>query len=182
MEIIQEESDQIIISNVLLKKAVGGDNNAFKMVYDFLSEKMYAVCLRYAGNNNDANDFFQEGFIRLYKHLESYRFEGSFEGWARRVFVTTCLDMLKQKRIAFQDVSESEEIPSRETAPIEKLQMADLLKLIQNLPPSYRTIINLYIIEGYTHKEIAQHFGFTESGSKSQLHKARLYLKNILSV
>ncbi len=162
---------------VLIKQAAQGDPVAFKELYQMISGKMYSLCLRYASNTEDANDLFQEGFIKLYRHLSNYRFEGSFEGWARTIFVTTCLDSLKKKKVQFTEVSEEIALESKGISAIDKLDMDDLMKIVRQLPDGYRTIVNLYLIEDYSHKEIAGILGITESGSKSKLHKARNLLK-----
>lgn len=162
---------------VLIKQAALGDDASFKELYGMISGKMYSLCLRYAANAEDANDLFQEGFIKLYRNLGNYRFEGSFEGWARTIFVTTCLDALKKKKVQFSEVNEELIIESGAPNANDKLDMNDLMKIVQELPDSYRTIVNLYIIEDYSHKEIADILGITESGSKSKLHKARNLLK-----
>jgi RNA polymerase sigma-70 factor (ECF subfamily) len=135
------------------------------------------LCLRYAANTEDANDLFQEGFIKLYRNLGNYRFEGSFEGWARTIFVTTCLDALKKKKVQFAEVNEDLVFESKGINANDKLDHDDLMKIVRELPDGYRTIVNLYIIEDYSHKEIAEMLGITESGSKSKLHKARNLLK-----
>lgn len=168
------------INAVLIKRAAEGDDAAFKGIYDQISGKMYSLCLRYATSKDEANDFFQDGFIKLYRNLSAFRNDGSFEGWARRIFVTTCLDELKKKRIPFADLDESINIKGSETSVLDKLSHDQLMKIITDLPSGYRTIINLYVIEDYSHKEIGEMLGITESGSKSKLHKARTYLKNLL--
>jgi RNA polymerase sigma factor (sigma-70 family) len=168
------------INAVLIKRAAEGDDAAFKGIYDQISGKMYSLCLRYATSKDEANDFFQDGFIKLYRNLSAFRHDGSFEGWARRIFVTTCLDELKKKRIPFADLDESINIKGNETSVLDKLSHDQLMKIITDLPSGYRTIINLYVIEDYSHKEIGEMLGITESGSKSKLHKARTYLKNLL--
>jgi len=162
---------------VLIKQAAQGDNVAFKELYNMISGRMYSLCLRYAANTEDANDLFQEGFIKLYRHLNNYRFEGSFEGWARTIFVTTCLDALKKRKVLFAEINEDITLESKGISANDKLDMEDLMKIVQQLPDGYRTIVNLYIIEDYSHKEIAGMLGITESGSKSKLHKARNLLK-----
>ena len=168
------------INSVLIKRASEGDDIAFRQIYDQISGKMYSLCLRYASGNDEANDFFQDGFIKLYKNLENFRNEGSFEGWARRIFVTTCLDALKKKRVQFADLDESINFKANDHNVLDKLSHDELLNIIKDLPDGYRTIINLYVIEDYSHKEIGDMLGISESGSKSKLHKARTYLKNLL--
>lgn len=166
---------------LLIQKASDGDEAAFRTLYDSISGKMYSLCLRYAADPDEANDLFHDGFIKLYRHLKNFRSDGSFEGWARRIFVTTCLDALKKKKVWFEDPDETLKTAYRDAEVYDKLSMDYLMEVIQKMPSGYRTIVNLYIIENYTHKEIANMLGITESGSKSKLHKARNYLKNILT-
>ncbi len=167
---------------VLLSMAVDGDEKAFRAIYDMLSGKMYSLCLRYAGNRADADDLFQEGIIRVYKHLSGFKGLGSFEGWARRIFVNVCLDHLKNKqRLVFSELHENIDTTSTELTGITKLTQADLLKIIQQLPNGYRTIVNLYLVEEYNHREIAAMLGISEGTSKSQLSRAKMILqKSIL--
>jgi RNA polymerase sigma factor (sigma-70 family) len=168
------------INAVLVRRAAEGDERAFREIYDALSGKMYSLCLRYASSADEANDFFQDGFVKLHRYLDSFRDEGSFEGWARRIFVTTCLDELKKKRVAFSDLDENLNVAVTQETVSNKLSLDHLMKIIKDLPDGYRTIINLYVIEDYSHKEIGEMLGISESGSKSKLHKARTYLKTIL--
>ncbi len=177
MNVSRDISD---INAVLIKRAAEGDESAFNQIYNLISGKMYSLCLRYASNTDEANDIFQDGCIKLYRNLGSFRDEGSFEGWARRIFVTTSLDALKKKRIQFSDLDENLSVAATGNNVLDKLSLDYLMKIITDLPPGYRTIINLYVIENYSHKEIGEMLGITESGSKSKLHKARTYLKNIL--
>lgn len=177
---MNENGNYIDINAVLVKRAAEGDEPAFNQIYNQISGKMYSLCLRYATSPDEANDFFQDGFIKLYKNLSSFRDEGSFEGWARRIFVTTSLDGLKKKRIPFADLDENFNIEATNNSVLDKLSLDHLMKIITDLPSGYRTIINLYVIENYSHKEIGEMLGITESGSKSKLHKARTYLKNLL--
>ena len=165
---------------VLIENTIKGDEKAFSELYHQLSGKMYSICLRYARDNEEANDWFQDGFIKLYKNLPGYRFEGSFEGWARRIFVTTCLDAIKKKRPQFYEVSEELNLPSTDLSINDKLDYDELIKLIQSLPDAHRTMINLYLVEDFTHKEIGELLNITESNSKSRLHKARAILKTKL--
>lgn len=176
---MKKNGDLLNINAVLIKRAAEGDDAAFKILYDSISGKMYSLCLRYAVDSEEANDLFQEGFIKLYRSLINFRNEGSFEGWARRIFVTTCLDALKKKKVRFSDPEESLNIMTDNLSVLDKLSLDEMMKVIQTLPPGYRTIVNLYIIEDYTHKEIGEMLGISESGSKSRLHKARTHLKNL---
>lgn len=164
---------------VILEKAIQGDEKAFKHLYDSLSGKMYSLCIRYAGNTNDANDMFQEAFIRVYRSLHSYKGLGVFEGWVRKIFVNTCLDYLKNKqRLLYSELNTQEDTRlSVDLDGIEKLSKEELSKIIQQLPHGYRLIVNLYLVEGYSHKEISEMLGIAEGTSKSQLSRARLLLQ-----
>lgn len=166
---------------VLTQKAASGDNKAFQQLYDHIAGKMYSLCLRYAGNANDANDCFQEGFVKLYRHLSGFRGEGSFEGWARRIFVGTCIDFIKKKKVPFAGISDEIEIASNNLSGYDNLTNADLMKMIRTMPDGYRTVINLYLVEGYNHKEIGEMLGISEEGSRSQLFRARTSLQKLFN-
>ncbi len=170
--------------SVLLKMAIQEDEKAFRAIYDMLSGKMYSLCVRYTGNTHDADDVFQEGLIRLYRNLNKYQGTGSFEGWARRIFVNSCLDYLKSKqKLLYAELSDNTDVPASELNGLEKLSQDDLLKVIQKLPSGYRLIVNLYLVEGYNHKEIGEMLGISEGTSKSQLSRARVILqKNIAEI
>ncbi|MHA4812351.1 RNA polymerase sigma factor, partial [Flavitalea flava] len=165
----------------LTKKASGGDNQSFQQIYDAIAGKMYSLCLRYAGNANDANDWFQEGFVKLYRNLSGFRGEGSFEGWARKIFVGICIDFIKKRKILFSAIPEEMEVASGDLSGYDKLTNEDLMKSIRRLPDGYRTVINLYLIEGFNHKEIGEMLNISEEGSRSQLFRARVLLQKILS-
>lgn len=167
---------------VLAQEASRGDSQSFQEIYNALSGKMYALCLRYAGNAEDANDWFQEGFIKLYKNLAAFRGDGSFEGWAKRIFINTCIDCLKNKSSLYRLINNDDiDIASNDLAGYDKLANEDLVKLIQQLPDGYRTVVNLYFVEGYSHKEIGQMLNISEEGSRSQLFRARVVLQKLLT-
>ncbi|HRD58483.1 MAG TPA: RNA polymerase sigma factor [Ferruginibacter sp.] len=173
--------DQLQNLKELIEKSLGGDHKAFKVLYDSLSGKMYSLCLRYISDREDANDVFQDSFAKLYFNLPHFRFEGSFEGWARRIFVTCCLDFLKKKKIAFVEITENINIEANGLSGIDKLEKEDMFKVILQLPEGQRTVFNLYQVEGYSHQEIADMLQISASGSKSQLHRAKSTLKNLLT-
>lgn len=175
------ESDQLTDLKVLIEKSIAGDHKAFKVLYDSLSGKMYSLCLRYISDREDANDVFQDSFAKLFFNLHNFRFEGSFEGWSRRIFVTNCLDFLKKKKLIFLEINENLQNEHVQFNGFDKLGLEDLMKMIQNLPEGQRTVFNLYQVEGYSHKEIADMLHITLSGSKSQLHRAKTSLKSLLT-
>ena len=145
-----------------------------------LSSKMYAICLRYMGDKDLAEDILQDGFVTLFSKLDSYSGVGSFEGWARRVFVNTALMSLRKKDAMknTEDVSVARNIASDDPTVIQKISYMDLLKLITELPTGFRTVFNMYVIEGYSHKEIAESLGIAETTSRSQLQRARMLLQS----
>ena len=150
-------------------------------LYRRFSPKMYAVCLRYAGNAEEAEDILQEGFIKVFKKLNSFRSEGSFEGWVRRIFVNTAIEHFRRKRY-LMPVTEKEEntIEGKYLSVLDDLAARDIMMLVQDLSPGYRTVFNLYVVEGYTHKEIADMMNISEGTSKSQLSRAKVILQDMV--
>ena len=147
-------------------------------LYQRFNGKMMAVCRRFAGDLTEAEDMLQEAFIRVFTSMEQFRFEGSLEGWIRRIVVHSALKFLQKKRIRFTDIEmESETLPSREADVFAALSAEDLLKIIGSLPDGYRVVFNLYVIEGYDHTEIAALLGISPATSRSQLLKARRALQ-----
>ena len=158
------------------------DRRAQKALFDALSPKMMALCLRYMGNREDAQDVLQEGFITLFTKIDSYEGAGSFEGWARRIFVNTALMHLRKTDALglSDDISEARSLFTEEATPLQKMGYKDLMKLIEALPPDARTVFNMYVVEGYSHKEIAKELGCTEATSRSKLQRARLRLQEMI--
>jgi len=150
-------------------------------LYRRLSPKMYAVCLRYASDAEEAQDILQEGFIKVFKKLYSFRGDGSFEGWVRRIFVNTSIEHFRRRRY-MQPVTDKEEnsIEGKYVSALDVLAEKDILALIQQLSPGYRTVFNLYVIEGYSHKEIGDMLGISEGTSKSQLSRAKVILQGMV--
>jgi len=162
-----------------ITKARSGDRRAQKAIYDCLSGKMYAICMRYMGNREVAEDVLQDGFVTLFTKLDSFNGEGSFEGWARKIFVNTALMSLRKKDVLKEsgDVGAARDISSGEPTPIQSIAYNELLKMVSELPAGFRTVFNLYVIEGYSHKEIAKELGISEVTSRSQLLRARALLQ-----
>lgn len=145
-----------------------------KKLYNRFASKMYAVCLRYADNADDAQDLLQEGFIKIYKNLSRFRAEGSFEGWVRRVFVNTAIEHYRRKlNLSIIGEREDATLTDGSITALQRLDEKDIIKLIQQLSPGYRTVFNLYVIEGFSHKEIGNILGINEGTSKSQLARAK---------
>ncbi len=158
-----------------------GDRRMQEELYRRFSPRMYAVCLRYASNAEEAEDILQEGFIKIFKKLGSFRGDGSFEGWIRRIFVNTAIEHFRRRRY-LQPVTEKEEgtIEGKYLSVLDEMAEKDILALVQQLSPGYRTVFNMYVVEGYTHKEIADMLGISEGTSKSQLSRAKVILQDMV--
>jgi len=175
------ERNQNIAEIDLIKGCISSDRRMQEELYRRFSPRMYAVCLRYAGNAEEAEDILQEGFIKVFKKMDSFRNEGSFEGWIRRIFVNTAIEHFRRKKYLLP-VTEKEEntIEGKYTSVLDELGAKDILALIQELSPGYRTVFNMYVVEGYTHKEIADQLGISEGTSKSQLSRAKVILQDMV--
>jgi RNA polymerase sigma-70 factor (ECF subfamily) len=176
------QSNHIPSETDLIKGCIDGDRQMQKMLYQIYSPKMYGVCLRYSENVDDANDILQEGFIKVYKNINKFRSEGSFEGWIRRIFINTSIEHFR-KKIKFNNISEVQEntIEDESIDVFNSLSAKDIIKAIDQLSPGYKTVFNMHVIEGYSHKEIADILEITEGTSKSQLARAKGILKKILA-
>lgn len=165
----------------LIKGCLEGDRRAQEYLYQRFSPKMYGVCLRYAGKAEDAQDILQDGFVKVFKNLHMYRGDGSFEGWVRRIFVNTAIEHYR-RQVNLYPVTENHEnlLETKELSAFDSLSVKDLVQIIQQLSPGYRTVFNLYVVEGYSHKEIAEMIGISEGTSKSQLARAKGVLQNII--
>lgn len=163
---------------------LAGVKGADAEIYRLYADVLFAICSRYAPDPDAAQDMFQDAFIRIFQKLKDFRFEGSLEGWLKRICVNQCLDALRKwssfKEDSLDDVSDSEfEIQETVSG---NLEMKQLLALLLRLPVGYRTVFNMYVIEGYSHAEIAEALNISENTSKTQLFKARkqlqVWLKN----
>ena len=148
---------------------------------------MMAICLRYAKNEDEAKDILQDGFIKVFEKIDKYGFEGSFEGWLRRIIVNTAIDTYRKNK---REYSLNEAMVKDEnttvdfdesTSKYESLSVKDVVNSMQKLSPAYRTVFNLYVMEGMTHKEIADELNISEGTSKSNLAKAKLNIRKILN-
>ena len=143
---------------------------------------MLGVCYRYTGNRYEAEDLLQEGFIRAFHHLKDFRGDGSLEGWLRRIMVTTALNFLKrEKQLREQrELNDATEETDEAVDILKQLESAEVMKLIQQLSPGYRAVLNLFAIEGFSHKEIGEMLGINESTSRSQFTRAKQMLKRLI--
>jgi len=157
----------------LVTGCIKAEPAAQKQLYDRFSRKMFGVCLRYAATREEAEDILQEGFVTVFEKISSYKSEGSLEGWVRRVVVNTALQHFRKQKIQWTD---TENIPEPIAPEGISLETRELLLLIQELPTGFRTVFNLYAIEGYSHTEIGNLLGISENTSKSQYSRARAQL------
>ena len=163
----------------LIESCIKGDRAAQKVLYDRLAPRMFPVCIRYVGDRERAEDILQEGFITLFTRLDTYKGEGSFEGWARKIFVTTALMELRKKDALkmSDDLETARGMKAETVTQLQSIGYKDLMKLITQLPPGFRTVFNMYAIEGYSHKEIGEILGISETTSRTQLSRARIWLQ-----
>lgn len=164
--------------NDLLEGCKAGNRQTQEMLYKQTASKMLAVCMRYAKDRMEAEDVLQLGYIKVFQKVKDYRGEGSFEGWIRRIMVNTAIESYRKnlRTLSIVSIEDAYEQPAQ-GFDYSSLGMQDLMKVIQKLADGYRMVFNMYIIEGYSHKEIAETLGITEGASKSQLSRARAILQ-----
>jgi RNA polymerase sigma factor (sigma-70 family) len=171
---------------ILIKKCIQNDRGGQLRIYQLFSPVLYGICLKYMKNEDDAKDVFQEAFVIVFQKISQYKFEGSFEGWMKRIFINKLIEALnkKKKETFFLDVFDPEkDIVEEETLEIIPISQEKLLEYIQALPDQYRMVFNLYIFEKMKHREIAELLHISEGTSKSNLNRAKGILqKKILSV
>ncbi len=165
----------------IIDACLSGDHRAPGALYGKLAPKMYGVCLRYAKDMHEAEDNLQEGFVTVFTKLKDFRHEGSFEGWVRRIMINVSLDNYRKKQqLLYVDEMKKLDSATPDEEAIVHLPVEDLVKVIQELPPRYRMVFNLYVMEGYNHAEISRELGISEGASKSDLSRAREILRNKL--
>lgn len=167
----------------LINDCKNGNASAQKFLYEQYSRKMMSVCMRYVNNYDTARDLMHDGFIKVFTHIDSFGFEGSFEGWLRRIFVTTSLEFLRKNDVLKEsyDISMSYDIQEQSETILEQISAKELHDIIASLPSGFRTVFNLYAIEGYSHKEIGDMLKIAESTSRSQFARARILLQQKMS-
>ena len=167
----------------LVNKCLEKDTLAQKQLFDFYSKRMMGVCLRYAKNSEEAQDVLQMGFIKVFEKLEMYKHQGSLEGWIRKVIVNTALDNIRKNKKLMNNIEIEKvdyQLHNYDESVLEALSAEDLLRVIQEMPTGFRTVFNMYAIEGFSHKEIAEKLNISVSTSKSQFSRARAYMKKKL--
>ena len=176
----------------IIDGCIAGERRSQQRVYELFYGKMMAVCLRYTKNHDQAKDILQDGFIKVFRSMEKFNREGSFEGWIRRIMVNTAIDYFRRAKNAylllgeersiedFGDQDEEDTIEDEAPEEVLDLKPADVINAMQKLSPAYRTVFNLYVFEEMTHKEIAELLGINIGTSKSNLAKAKHNLKKLL--
>ena len=174
---VREEEKHILL-------ALDGSQTALRWLYDAYKKSLFLICLRYCSTREEAEDMLQNGFIQIFNELSRFdRNKGSFYTWSSKIMVNICLQELRKKKIQIQPVDDPviHQKLKDDFDAIAHLNLEETLKTLQKMPSGYRTIFNLYHIEGYNHKEIADMLSITESTSKTQLMKSKVFAKKLLT-
>ena len=159
-----------------------GDRKAQKALYDKYSSRMLAVCLRYVKDMEDARDLLQEGFIKLFTNIHQYAGGGLFDGWVRKIFVNCALEQLRHQDVlkSAVDINETDYADIPDETAVAQLSAEEIMVYVRSLPDGFRTVFNMFAIEGYSHKEIGHKLNITESTSRSQYMRARKMLQKMM--
>lgn len=168
--------------SILLEGCRSGERLSQQHVYRHFYSYVMAVCSRYAGNSDEAKEVLNDAFFKIFTKLDHYNPDYSFKGWLHRVVVNTAIDRYRsrQNQPVTEDLSHAQSVEI-ETEVVEKLTKEEIFKMVQFLSPAYRTVFNLFVVDGFSHPEIAQKLNITEGASKSNLSKARMKLKKMLT-
>ena len=166
----------------ILVGCINNDPSAQRELYNRYSPKMLSVCYRFGNSREDAEDMLQEGFIKIFTQIHTFQNKGAFEGWIRRIIVHTCINFLKKnKKFSNRiDLDQADYLEVKEETMPSVMQARQIIECIRQLPLGYRTVLNLYAMEGYSHKEIADMLDIEESTSRSQYTRAKVMLEGIL--
>ncbi|WP_299122544.1 RNA polymerase sigma factor [uncultured Winogradskyella sp.] len=166
---------------ILIQKCVKQDREGQRELYTLLSPVLYGICLKYMKNKTEADDVFQDAFIILFQKIDQYNYKGSFEGWAKRIFVNEALEILRKKQrrlhVAMEDAELYNNIEDYASENSIEISQDELLEHIQQLPDNYRMVFNLYVFEGFSHKAIASKLKMAVGSSKSLLSRAKSVLR-----
>lgn len=171
-----------MIDQTLITGCIHNDPASQRELYNRFSPKMLSVCYRFAQSKEDAEDMLQEGFIKVFTQMHTFRNQGAFEGWIRRIIVHTCINFLKKHKKFSEslDISYANNVNVKEETIPSVMQAKQIIECIRLLPMGYKTVLNLYAIEGFSHKEIGQLLDIGESTSRSQYTRAKAMLEQIL--
>lgn len=171
---------QLVLEDLknIIKDCASGKVRAQEKIYQMFAPKMFGVCLRYSRDRTEAEDNLQDGFVKVFTNIGKYRHEGSFEGWIRRIMVNVALEKYRKQYQLFpvEDIGKYEEQTFSDGI-LEKITAEELIELISELPPRYRMVFNLYVMEGMSHQEIGKEMKISVGSSKSNLARARGILK-----
>ena len=164
----------------VIEGCIKGERKAQKLLYEHLAPKMFSVCLRYMGERKAAEDVLQDAFVTLFSKIDSFSDIGSFDGWARRIFVNTALMSLRKKEAIkmSDDLETAWNVSSDMPSQVHEMGYKELMQMVASLPTGYRTIFNMYVIEGFSHDEIAKSLNISPATSRSQLQRARMLLQD----
>lgn len=166
-----------------IQACIAKERWAQRKLYEDYYGVLIGVCLRYANNKDEAMDILHDGFIKIYRNIARYQPGTSLVAWMRRIMVNTAIDYYrKQARRRTEDIDQAYDVVSRIPGPLSQISTREIMECIQRLSPAYRAVFNLYVIEGYSHKEVADILGITESTSRSNLVKSRIKLKDMMSI
>lgn len=168
----------------LIEMCIKNDRKAQGLLYRKFASRLYGTSLRYAGGKDDAQEILQDAFIKIFKNLKNYLGTGSLEGWMKRIVIRTAIEHLRKKHrnIQFEAMQEPELSDWTYSYAFEQMNADEIMKAMEQMPTGYRMVLNMYAIEGYSHKEIAEELKINEGTSKSQLARARKYLYDYLEV
>lgn len=172
----------------LIAGCIKGDRNSQHVLYKLYYGKMLSICLRYAKDSDEARDILQEGFMKVFTHIADFGKSGSFDGWVRRIMVNTAIDYYRKNKQSILksdpdlvDASAEEIIDENDGDEYKGISPGDVMEAVQKLSPVYKTIFNMYVVDGFTHKQIAEQLGINEGTSKSNYSKAKANLKKMLA-
>lgn len=166
----------------LVEACLRGERSAQKRLYDIYAQRMMPICIRYTNDRDSALDLLHDGFVKVFAHLEDFKFEGSFDGWMRRIFVNTALGQVR--KVAEQpymvDVEEAYGLSQNDYSVLDEMSAEEILQCVARLPDVYRTVFNMYVMDDYSHKEIAEKLNVTEPSSRVYFLRARKLLQEML--
>lgn len=177
----------VLMEKSIIIAASKGDKDSFKLIFDYYLPRMRPVALRYARSSFESEDILQDAFVKVYYNLNTYRFQGAFEGWIKSIVVNTALNYYKKNRHLFSVehiesfVDIKAEADEEEEDKLKELDSDTILEAVGKLPDGYKMVFNLYVFEGHSHKEISEMIGISESTSRTQFYKARRFLQKIIS-
>ena len=164
----------------LVEGCIREDRICQRELWDRYSKKIMSLCLRYCNSQEEAEDALMEAYIKVYDNLSKFRFQSSLETWMRRVAVNLCINKIRARKHIWSSITEDEYRLGYQDDAFNNMQVDQIMKLVEALPVGYRTVFNMYAIEGYSHKDIAEMLGIDEGTSRSQFAKARKVLQTAI--